>query len=130
MADAVRLADPVEHHDRRLVGELPGEDPPVVCEDLGRNAVAREGLEERFADGFGGGPSDEARHHAEPRVVVYPGHDLELGTVFEHHPTHHVYLPELHGSGALPATVVLHPSSTRLRRDHAVADEAPVDRRA
>src|SRR5207248_6724908 len=86
VADAVRLADPVEHHDRRLVGELPGEDPPVVCEDLGRNAVAREGLEERFADGFGGGPSDEARHHAEPRVVVYPGHDLELGTVFEHHP--------------------------------------------
>jgi hypothetical protein len=61
-------------------------------------------------------------------VVVDPGDDLALGTVGEQDAAHHVHLPQLHGTGVLPALVVVQPAPPGLGVDQPVADQAAVDR--
>ena len=130
MADAVVQTDPIEQHGGGLSGEPAGEDLAVVRKDLLGHPVARQALDECVTHGPRGRPNDQLGDHAEPRVVIDPGDDLALRAVSEHHPAHHVHLPKLHGPGALPAAVVLLPSSARLGIDQAVAHQAAVDRGA
>jgi hypothetical protein len=60
-------------------------------------------------------------------MVIDPGHDLDLCTAGEERAGGHVQLPQLHGSAAFPAAVILPPAAPRLRLDQAVADQGPVD---
>ncbi len=62
-------------------------------------------------------------------MVIDPGHDLDLGAVGQECAGGHIELPQLYGSAAFPATVVLAPTAPRLRLDQAIADQGPVDRR-
>ena len=64
---------------------------------------------------------------AEAGVVVDARHQLELGAVREIHPAHDVHLPELHGPGAFPATIVGPLAPAGLVGDEAVPDQAAVD---
>jgi hypothetical protein len=63
-------------------------------------------------------------------VVVDPSHDLEIRAVGEQGTAHHVHLPQLHRTLALPPTelVATLPSTSQL--DQPVALQAPIDGRA
>jgi hypothetical protein len=82
---------------------------------------------EHLADAAGVGPLDESGQDAESGVVVDPGHGLELAAVGQPDPAHDVQLPQLHGSGPLPAPVIALGASAGPGLDEAVADQGPVD---
>ena len=69
-----------------------------------------------------------SRHH-EPRMVIDPRHDRRLLAVCEHHPAHHVHLPQLHRPAALPAPVVGSLPASGLGLDQPMAHQAAIHRR-
>ena len=108
----------------------PGEHLAVVGEDLIRDPVAGKGIGEDLTDRLGGRSTHEPCGHAEPGVIIDPGHDLQFGPIVEQHPTHHVHLPQLHGTFPFPATELFAALAPATELDQAVALEAPVDGRA
>ncbi len=84
---------------------------------------------EHGADCLGRRPSHQAGGHAEPAVVVDPGHHFELGPVLELHTAHHVHLPQLHGALSFPPTELVPSLATSAELDETVTLEAPVDGR-
>jgi len=62
-------------------------------------------------------------------MIIDPGHDLDLRTVREEDPAHHVHLPQVHRPRPFPAPVVLPPAPPLADLDQAMAHQRPVDRR-
>ena len=60
-------------------------------------------------------------------MIIDPGHDLHFCAAGEERAGGHVQLPQLHGSAAFPAAVILAPAAPRLRLQQAVTDQRPVD---
>ncbi len=127
MTDAVLPAYAVKEHLPATGAEPPGEDLAVVGEDLVGDPVAAQGFGESLAHRPGRGPQDELGRDAEAGVVVEAGDHLELGAVREHHPTHHVHLPELHRAGAFPTPIVRALALAGLRGDETVSKQTAVD---
>jgi hypothetical protein len=63
-------------------------------------------------------------------VVVHAGEDLQLGGVLQQDATHHVHLPQLHRTIALPPTELIAPLAPSAKLDQAMALQAPVDGRS
>ena len=75
MTDPVVEADAVEQHVGGLVGEPAGEDLAVIGQDLFRDAVDGESLEQRVAHRARSGSRDYLGDDTEPRVIVDTGDD-------------------------------------------------------
>jgi hypothetical protein len=132
VGDAVLPADLVEQHlhrDARLV-EPAGEHLAVVGQHLLGHPVGAHRLHERQAHRAGGGPHDRLGEHAEPGMVIDPGHDLHLGTVGEERAGGHIELPQFHRDGPFPAAVILASPAPGLRLNQPVTDQRPVHRGA
>jgi hypothetical protein len=106
VADAVLSADPIEQHFTRAGTEPAGEHLAVVGQDLRGNTVTTHRQCESFARRSGCRSRHDQRRHAEPRVVIDPGHDLGFAAVDEPDPAHDVHLPQLHRTSPFPTLVV------------------------
>ncbi len=89
--------------------------------------MAAHGESQGFAHRASGGPRHKERRDAEAGVVIEAGDDLELSPASQPHPAHDIHLPELHGAGAFPSSIVLPLASSLLRVHQAVADQQAID---
>jgi len=121
--------DPVEEHLNRRMVEPPGEDPPVVGEDLLGDPVAPHRQGKGVTDRPGALPGHQQRRDAVPGVVIDPGQRLGVRAVGQQEPTDDVHLPKLHRPPTLPPTPLLPPPVPRLGIDQAGAHQRPVHRR-
>lgn len=102
-----------------------GEDATVVGQDLPRHPVGAQRPGQGVTHRMRGRALDDLGEHAEPGVVVDAGDDEDADAAGQLK-AHEVQLPQIHGSVALPAPVVLSlPAGDAA--DQAVADERPVD---
>ena len=127
--DPILPADPVKQHlhrHARLV-EPAGEHLPVVGQHFPGDPVDTHRFHKRQAHRPSRGPPHRRGDHAEPGMVIDPGHDLYLGAIGEKRAGGHIQLPQLHWSATFPAAVILAPAAPRLRLDQAVADQGAVD---
>ena len=104
--DPVVPADPVEQHLPALA-EPVGELLAVVGEHLPGHPERAQRGGERQAHRPAGGPGHHRGDHAEPGMVIDPGHDLGLGPVGQEHPADDVQLPQLHRLVAFPPPVAV-----------------------
>jgi hypothetical protein len=114
VSDAVLPADPVKQHLHRHTGlvEPAGEHLPLnVGQHLLGHPVDAHRICERQAHRTGSSPHDRLGEHAEPGMIIDPGHDLHLGAVDEKRAGGHIQLPQLHRSAAFPAAVILAPAA-------------------
>ena len=91
--------------------EPAGEHLAVVGQHLLGHPVGAHRVHERQAHRAGGRPHDRLGEDAEPGMVIDPGHDLDLGAIGEKRAGGHIQLPQLHGSAAFPAAVILAPAA-------------------
>ena len=113
MGDPVLPTDPVEQHLHPHPGlvEPAGEHLPVVGQHLLGHPVDAHGIHERQAHRAGGRAHDRLDDHAEPGMVIDPGHNLDLGAIGEKRTGSHIQLPQLHRGGPFPAAVLLAPAA-------------------
>ncbi len=109
VSDPVLPADLVKQHLHRDAGlvEPAGEHLPVVGQYLLGHPVDAHRIHERQAHRAGSSPHDRLGEHAEPGMIIDPGHDLHLGATGEKRAGGHIQLPQLHRSAAFPAAVIL-----------------------
>jgi len=107
VVDAVVDTDRVEQHRTRALREPGGEDAAIVGEHLAGKAMGAKRELAGCTDRPGGRPHHQPGRDAVAGVVIDPGQAFELGAVFEVEAADEVELPQLHGSRALPALVVL-----------------------
>jgi len=127
VVDSVLAADAVEQHLDWGLGEAAGEDLAVVGQNLERHAVGLHGRVEAVADRLSSLAGHEASGHAVPRVVVDSGQGLGAAAVSEQETVHHVQLPQLHRSAALPPLPGLPPPASRHRVDDRGPDQTAID---
>jgi hypothetical protein len=120
MPDPVLGANPVEQHLGRAARrpESPGEDFPIVSEDLLRNPVSAQRRQQRLTHRSGGGPPHQLGRNCEPRAVVDPRHRLQLSPIGQVEPADHIDLPQLHRPGSLPAPIIRPAPAPRPRHYH------------
>ena len=90
--DAVVPADPVEQHLAALP-ETISKLLAIVSEHLtGHPELAQRGGE-RQAHRPAGRPHHDLADHAEPGMIIHPGHQLRLGPVSQEDPADEIHLP-------------------------------------
>ena len=124
--DPVVPADPVEQHLPALP-ETISKLLAIVSEHLpGHPELAQRGGE-RQANRPARRPHHDLADHAEPGMIIHPGHQLRLGSVGQEDPAHQIHLPQRHRSVPLPPHIAVFGPLAGLRLDQAVADQDPVD---
>ena len=127
--DAVLSTYPIKQHLTATRPEPAGEHLAVISQDLLGHPISPHCFGQRVTSRPCYCPPHHMNRDHKPGMIINPRHDARFPATSQHHPTHHIHLPQLHRPTPFPTPVISLLTSPHLRLDQAMTNQTPIHQR-